>query len=261
MKFRLFTVLVALALGFAACASGSDVAQDSKPSPSAEASESLVTGPVKLGNLAPPDFEKGALGIWTKGRSFTIYKNPTTDSRSSRLKAWNPRGERLRLPVIKAKQLADGTGWFKVLLPERPNGSAGWLLADPEKLTADRLPDRIEVDLSKFTLKHFRSGKLVQKAKVAVGQDIYPTPVGTFFVWASVPQPDPSGPYGRFALGLSGFSPVLSDWPGGGRAAIHGTANPADKGQPVSHGCIRVYNKDMKKLEEVALGTVVLITK
>jgi lipoprotein-anchoring transpeptidase ErfK/SrfK len=52
---------------------------------------------------------------------------------------------------------------------------------------------------------------------------------------------------------------VLSDWPGGGRAAIHGTAVATDRGQKVSHGCIRVFNKDMKKLEKLPLGTPVLI--
>jgi lipoprotein-anchoring transpeptidase ErfK/SrfK len=62
-----------------------------------------------------------------------------------------------------------------------------------------------------------------------------------------------------FALGLSGFSNVLTDWPGGGRMAIHGTPYASNKGQMVSHGCIRVYNPDMRKLRRVPLGTPVII--
>jgi lipoprotein-anchoring transpeptidase ErfK/SrfK len=83
--------------------------------------------------------------------------------------------------------------------------------------------------------------------------------MGTFYVWAQVPQASPFGPYGVFALGLSGFSPVLKDWPGGGRMAIHGTSDPADQGQMVSHGCVRVYNPDMTLLKHVPMGTPVVI--
>ena len=64
-----------------------------------------------------------------------------------------------------------------------------------------------------------------------------------------------------FALGLSGFSPVLKDWPGGGRMAIHGTAHASDRGLMVSHGCVRVYNDDMVDLRRVPLGTPVVIRR
>ena len=73
-----------------------------------------------------------------------------------------------------------------------------------------------------------------------------PTAAGRFFVWARVPTHDPTGPYGVFALGLSGFSDVITDWVGGGRIAIHGTADPSDRGLDVSHGCVRVYNPQMR---------------
>jgi lipoprotein-anchoring transpeptidase ErfK/SrfK len=74
-----------------------------------------------------------------------------------------------------------------------------------------------------------------------------------------LPQASPAGPYGVFALGLSGFSQVIKDWPGGGRMAIHGTSNPADRGQMVSHGCVRVFNDDMVNLKQVPMGTPVVI--
>jgi lipoprotein-anchoring transpeptidase ErfK/SrfK len=41
--------------------------------------------------------------------------------------------------------------------------------------------------------------------------------------------------------------------------AIHGTANPGDRGQMVSHGCVRVFNDDMVDLRRVPLGTPVVI--
>ena len=41
--------------------------------------------------------------------------------------------------------------------------------------------------------------------------------------------------------------------------AIHGTDNPYDRGQQVSHGCVRVYNPQMEQLRSVPMGTPVLI--
>jgi lipoprotein-anchoring transpeptidase ErfK/SrfK len=216
---------------------------------------------IDVDDFGPPDFPDGALGLWTKKKHFTVYKHPVKSSKKTRLKAWNPLGQRLRLLVLNANETRKDKGWFQVMLPERPNGAKGWVRSDRKTLRVDQLPDRIEVDLSDRKLKYFREGKLKERFSVGVGQDQYPTPKGLFYVWASVPQPSPAGPYGRFALGLSGFSPVLSDWPGGGRAAIHGTVDPTDRGQKVSHGCVRVFNKDMRKLEKVPLGTPVTITK
>jgi hypothetical protein len=41
---------------------------------------------------------------------------------------------------------------------------------------------------------------------------------------------------------------------------IHGTSSPSDRGNAVSHGCVRVYNEDLKSLLDVPLGTPVEIT-
>jgi lipoprotein-anchoring transpeptidase ErfK/SrfK len=229
------------------------------PSRSPSPSPSFTPGPQNLGRLAAPDFEKGSLGVWTKDKRFVIYRKPKKSSKTLKLKAWNPIGQRLRLLVLSAIRYENEVGWLKVQVPERPNGSKGWIKSDNPALTVDALPYRIEVDLSKFRLKMYNEGKLVHRFKVGVGQDRYPTPKGTFFVWSSA-KLDPSGPYGRFALGLSGFSPVLSEWSGGGRSAIHGTAVSSDRGKKVSHGCVRVFNKDLRKLEKVQLGTPVIIT-
>jgi lipoprotein-anchoring transpeptidase ErfK/SrfK len=95
---------------------------------------------------------------------------------------------------------------------------------------------------------------------VGVGTEATPTGTGTFYVWVKIHYSSPYQPYGIAALGLSGFSPVLSDWPGGGRMAIHGTSSSSDLGNAVSHGCVRVYNDDLKSLLDVPLGTPVEIT-
>ena len=72
---------------------------------------------------------------------------------------------------------------------------------------------------------------------------------------------DATSAYGPFALGLSGYSEVLSEFGGGdGQIGIHGTDDPSTIGQAVSHGCIRVPNDVITRLNEVLpLGTPVVI--
>ena len=244
-----------------ACSEPSPAPPAADPSPHVSPSQPLAEA-FDLGDFAPPDFEKGGMGIWAKkGKFWAVHRRPDLLSESKKVKTFNPLGQVVRMLVLDATVDEEGHRWFEVLVPERPNGQTGWVrVVDPSTVQLDELPDRIEIDLSEYRLDYFIDGKRAARFEVGVGTDQYPTPTGTFFVWASVPQKDPNGPYGRFALGLSGFSPVLSDWPGGGRAAIHGTADPSDKGAKVSHGCIRVYNADMSLLEDVPLGTPVLIS-
>jgi L,D-transpeptidase catalytic domain len=66
------------------------------------------------------------------------------------------------------------------------------------------------------------------------------------------------------ALDLSWGQPDRSgaqrNTPGGRRMTIHGTSSPSDRSNAVSHGCVRVYNEDLKSLLDVPLGTPVEIT-
>jgi L,D-transpeptidase catalytic domain len=197
-----------------------------------------------------------AIGVKSKARRFTIFPHPRARSRrAKKIAALNPIGQRLVLLVRQTRTVA-GRRWHKVLLPERPNGSRGWVRA--REITPVRLHQAIKVDLSERALSYFRKDRRVAHYTVAIGAPSTPTPAGTFYVWARVPQTSPQGPYGIYALGLSGFS-VLSDWPGGGRAAIHGTAVASDAGAAVSHGCVRVQNDDMRQLMGVPMGTPVMI--
>jgi lipoprotein-anchoring transpeptidase ErfK/SrfK len=82
-----------------------------------------------------------------------------------------------------------------------------------------------------------------------------------FFVTDPVDLHDrPNLGYGVFALGLSGHSDVLTEFGGGdGQIAIHGTNNPGDIGNDVSHGCVRVTNDAIERLSQLPLGTPVEI--
>ena len=109
------------------------------------------------------------------------------------------------------------------------------------------------------TLWHYRGDEVVQTFDIGIGTEQFPTTKGRFYVFIKVPYADPNQPYGIMALGLSGFSRVITDWPGGGRIAVHGTPHASDRGDAVSHGCVRVYNADMEHLTDLPLGTPVII--
>ncbi len=251
---------VAVALVGALAGVACSAATATPPAPAPSSGSSPVANPV-LAETTPdpgPVLPKGTFVARSKTPWLTIWKGPSTEAgKRWALPTRNPVGQSLEFLIAKTARDPDGAPWLKILLPIRPNGAAGWVRMGA--VTVQKIQQRIVVDLSDKTLRYFRDGRLEHDFTVGIGRPETPTAVGTFYVWAQVPQASPTGPYGVFALGLSGFSPVLLDWPGGGRMAIHGTANPGDRGQMVSHGCVRVFNDDMADLRRVPLGTPVVI--
>jgi len=151
-------------------------------------------------------------------------------------------------------------GWVQVLVPGRPTGATGWVALDqvgaPVAITTE-----VHVDLAARKLTLLDGGKAVFATPVAIGAPESPTPTGRFSVTDKLDTQDPGGAYGQYAIGLSGRSEVLTEFAGGdGQIGIHGTDQPDSIGKPVSHGCIRVPNEAMAKLNAVlALGTPVVV--
>jgi len=155
---------------------------------------------------------------------------------------------------------ADGE-WIQVHLPVQPNGATGWVRRADVALSNN--PFRIEVDRATYSLRVFNQNSLWLETEVAIGNGDTPTPVGDFYLLELLAPPDPGGPYGPFAFGLSGFSEVLDSFGGADTAIIglHGTNDPSSLGTDVSHGCIRIENSVIEKLAvSVPLGTPVAIT-
>lgn len=253
---RSFALLAVTALAAVACSRvvAADVERASTAAAASRPSPAVQTDPV-----APDPVLPGGTFV---ARSLTpnlkIWRGPATSSgRRWSFPSRNAVGQPLSFLITTAARDETDGAWLRILLPIRPNEAAGWVRQDD--VTVHRTDQRIVVDLSDRSLRYFRSGELVDRFAVGIGRPETPTATGTFYIWAQVPQASASGPYGVFALGLSGFSPVLKDWPGGGRMAIHGTPNSGDRGQMVSHGCIRVFNDDMTDLKRVPLGTPVII--
>ena len=114
--------------------------------------------------------------------------------------------------------------WYRVQLPMRPNGSTGWVRASAVA-PSGRCTSRIVVDLSQRSVTLYRGLRPVLVTTAAIGSPSTPTPTGRYFVNQKLVAPDPLGPYGPAALGISAFSPVLQDWAQGGPIAIHGTTS------------------------------------
>ncbi len=151
--------------------------------------------------------------------------------------------------------------WIEVQLPIQPNGTTGWVKRDDVTLFEN--PYRIEVDRGSHRLRVYHLGDLWVDTVIAVGTGATPTPVGEFYLLELLAPPDPTGPYGPYAFGLSGFSEVLDSFGGAETAIIglHGTDEPEALGTDVSFGCIRLANDVMEQLATtLPLGTPVVIT-
>ncbi len=151
--------------------------------------------------------------------------------------------------------------WVRVLVPVRPNGTDGWIRKGHVELATN--PYRLEVDLGELQLRLFRRDHQVFDHSVAIGTASTPTPTGLFFTTILAKPSSPDSPYGKFALGLSGYSEVLTTFAGGeGQIAIHGTNQPSLIGTPASHGCVRVDNRTISRLARLLpLGTPVRIRR
>ena len=255
---RSIAILFVTALVAAACSRSIATSPRLKATAAPASSPSPATS-VQNDHSAPSRvLPRGTFVARSKTPNVMIWKGPSMAAgRRFSFPAHNDFGQPISFLVTSTARDAKGGAWLRILLPIRPNDASGWVRKGAVLLHA--IHSHIVVDLSSRVLQYYRGGKLADHFSVGIGRPETPTAVGTFYVWAQVPQASPSGPYGVFALGLSGFSPVLLDWPGGGRMAIHGTAFAADQGQMVSHGCVRVYNPNMQRLEGVPLGTPVTI--
>jgi hypothetical protein len=189
-----------------------------------------------------------------------VHVEPGTERPYMHLESLNPWGQRLRLVVVRGATDDRGEIWLRIQLPIWPNGQEGWVSASDVRLL--EATERVVIDLSDRRLMRFRGGAAMTMMPIAVGSAATPTPPGHYFVWAKVATDRPSGPYGSYILGLSGFSDSIepwSEWPGQPRLAIHGTDDPHDAGHAVSHGCVRVLNALLRRLRDVPMGTPVLI--
>jgi lipoprotein-anchoring transpeptidase ErfK/SrfK len=155
------------------------------------------------------------------------------------------------LPVI-----ASQPGWIEVLLPSRPNSSAGWIT----DIALDRAvtPYLIRVHLRSLNMELFKGGQRLGGWTVGIGKQSAPTPAGRTFLLGSFS--DTAQRYSPVILPLGTHSPTLDSFGGGpGTVAIHTWPTANVFGTRSSDGCIRVPSDALHQLTQVPLGTLVLI--
>jgi lipoprotein-anchoring transpeptidase ErfK/SrfK len=110
-----------------------------------------------------------------------------------------------------------------------------------------RVSYSITVNTKTRKLHLLKDGKWFKSYPIATGKILTKTPTGTYKIINK--QVNPGGPFGARWMGLNrkGYG-------------IHGTNDPSSIGKAVSHGCIRMYNKDVIELFNlVGVGTRVKI--
>ena len=109
----------------------------------------------------------------------------------------------------------------------------------------------IEIDVAKLNLTLYENDEVVVTYPVAVGKSSTPTPLGE---WKIIHKSLNWGNgFGTRWMGLN------VPW---GIYGIHGTNKPGSIGSYASHGCIRMFNRDVEKLYPlVPWGTKVRIVK
>ncbi|MFY9487699.1 MAG: L,D-transpeptidase [Solirubrobacterales bacterium] len=161
--------------------------------------------------------------------------------------------------ALKSRQFANGDVWVQVRLPMRGSGRKGWVSrAALGKYRVVRT--KLIINRGSFRATLYKSGKKIWETRIGVGKKGTSTPAGRFYIRNKLTVANPGGMYGPYAMGLSAYSKTLTDWPGGGIIGIHGTNQPGLIPGRVSHGCVRVKNAKIRRLNKLmGPGTPVLI--
>ncbi|MBC1222139.1 L,D-transpeptidase [Nostoc sp. UCD121] len=129
-------------------------------------------------------------------------------------------------------------------------------------------PLHLEISIRNRRVTLYRGKTRIKSYPIAVGRQGWDSPIGTFRVRTMLENPtwinpftgkaiaggDPENPLGKYWIG---FWTNGKNWVG-----FHGTPNPDSVGKAASHGCIRMYNNDVKELfDQVSLGTPVTVVR
>lgn len=126
----------------------------------------------------------------------------------------------------------------------------------------------LKISLSRRQVTLYKGNAPIKSYAIAIGRPGWETPVGKYRVmdmmekptwihpWTgeAIPGGNPENPLGNYWIG---FWTNGKHWIG-----FHGTPNQESVGKAASHGCIRMYNKDVEELfTQVNLGTPVIVER
>lgn len=193
-------------------------------------------------------------------RPAAAYSKPDAGSDVvAHLSTTAPEGTANVLSVVRTRVGEGRRVWVELGLPVLPNGTRGWV---PRRALGayELVRTRLVVDREALTATLYRGGHSIFKAPVGVGASAWPTPAGHFTIKSKLTSYR-SPFYGPIAFGTTARSAILTDWPGGGFVGIHGTDEPDLLPGRISHGCVRLRNRDILRLARLLpIGTPLTIS-
>lgn len=122
---------------------------------------------------------------------------------------------------------------------------------------------RLVVDLSNRRVYVYQKGEVIASYPTGIGKKGWETPTGIFKVMHKQHDPIWRHPITDKVFSPGEDSPLGDRWIGflsnkDGEIGFHGTPDETLVGNPVSHGCLRMRNPDVRMLyDQVKIGTVV----
>jgi lipoprotein-anchoring transpeptidase ErfK/SrfK len=209
--------------------------------------------------VRPPSRARGATTARIISPTFARarLKTPRRGRPVGTATAWSAQPQTL---LVLDHAIREEREWVKVLLADRPNGSAGWVPRNKVVLKRSRFWIDVRTGSRRVTV--YRDGRRVRRFRAVVGAPGTPTPHTLAAIYERNRQPNPGAFLGPWALSLTALSNVLQNYGGGpGRVAIHGRAGASlfdPLGSARSHGCIRINNRHVSWLaSRVPVGTPV----
>lgn len=190
-------------------------------------------------------------------RAASALRAPGGGPRVARLSTLTPEGT-ANLVLVLGSAWRRGVEWVRVRLPVLPNNSIGWV--ERSALGGYQfVSTHLVVDLHRLRATLMKDGHPIFTAPIGEGEPQWPTPRGEFYIRDKLTG-YASPFYGPLAFGTSARSTVLTEWPDGGFVGIHGTDVPNLIPGRVSHGCIRLRNRDIVLLARLMpVGTPLTI--
>jgi L,D-transpeptidase ErfK/SrfK len=125
----------------------------------------------------------------------------------------------------------------------------------------------LKIDLSDRRVYVMRGNQVKASFPIAIGRQGWETPTGEFQIIQMQRNPSWQHPFTGEVVPPGRDNPLGVRWIGfwtDGRNYIgfHGTPNENSVGRAASHGCVRMFNRDVVKLfDMVSLGTPVIVVR
>ena len=150
-------------------------------------------------------------------------------------------------------------------VPSQPSANAPATANPPVIMGRHAYDTRLTLDLSDRVIYVYFHNRLTASYRVAIGQKGWETPIGQFRIRQMISHPAWQHPLTHEVFPPGENNPLGDRWIGftadqSMQLGFHGTQDEQLIGQAVSHGCVRMKNRDVRDLyDRVSLGTLVVV--